>query len=143
MYALFEAPDDNARLLDRLLAASIRVAMRTNAPDMEQSRQIAEMWQYVQSPQLADTHVKLYTLLFLLNHEPDVQRTVLATYAASGVDDTDARHFIYDTLPGLVQPTQDWSSAPTNIVDNVAGPASLTHTARRLYLTTSSPRPLK
>ncbi len=144
LYALFEDPEGNERVLDRVLAACEKLVMKKYAPDISRSRPIADAWQYVLGP-LADVHVKLYTFLFVLHREQEVQRVVLDSYDDNESDVEGARQFIDVILPGIIRPTLNWPSSPTNIEGNVAGHASMTHAARKRYLllTTSSPRPLK
>ncbi len=141
LYALFEGdPAVHDSLLDRILQACFQLTARKYQPDLEQSRIIRESRAYLQSPR-ADTHIKLYNFLFFLRRDDEVQEMVLTTYESPEQRDQ-VRAFIHGDLAVIIEQTLDWPCSRMNIDGNVVGETSMTHAARKKYLTMSSPAPL-
>jgi hypothetical protein len=138
LYALFCSSAEDSALLLRVLLACFELTTKKYAPNLAGSRMIREARAHLLSP-AAGVDIRLFQLMFFLQHEEELQHMILATYVTPESKDA-ARAFLTTALKDIIEPTLNWPWSRLNIAGGVD---AMVHAARKAYLTTSSPRMLK
>jgi len=131
LYALLMSPTREIKvdgqqmlLVDRILSAFFVIISKKNAPSFEDSRRIREARAFLTS-EMADTDLKIFNVLMMLNREPELQDIVRSGFDMKSAYNLWGDECIYHFdaflahLNGMVEATLNWNYNETNIVDVV------------------------